>query len=161
MEAPGNVPRPSLFSAFEEGTPKVSTDRSRPIAIPSSNIRPSFSGLAPRSLLPKNLGLVARRTPSGEQAPRTRRTKRGDLVLQGKRGTFVLDPNQHFGVKTWGVYQRIGPKGKKSVRLLWIYKTRVQLPRTLSFVDTVERTARQRLAANVQAAFLKAAATAR
>lgn len=145
---------------FEKGEAKESFDDTQPVAIPSTHVRPTFGELPQNALRPKNLRLVERRTTNGLLGPKTRVTKNGKVILTGKRRTFVLNPREHFGVKTWGVYQRTG-SGRRDVRLLWVYKRRVAVKPVLRFRETVSRTVGQRFEANFTKSFEQAMATAR
>lgn len=168
------------LAKFEEGGTRQSKDPTFPIAIPSSNLRPTFAELPPRSMYPRALRLVPSRGTVGvyyllgknaKGKRRTKRvfgtlpalqkrTKRGVLQWTGKRDTFVLDPNEHFGVKTRGVYQRTGP-GKKDVKLLWTYKYSIPIPPRLRFVETATAAVHRTFAANFANAYARAMATAR
>jgi hypothetical protein len=145
---------------FQAAGVKQALDPAMPIAIPSSNIRPSFSDLPPRGLYPKNLRLVPRRGVTGILGPQRHVTARGVVQLKGKQRTFVLDPTAHQGVKTWGVYQRFGP-GPHDVRLIWTYKTRIPIPRRFEFFPVGERTVRERWPIRWAEAFAQAMRSAR
>jgi hypothetical protein len=139
---------------------KQALDPTNPIAIPSTNIRPSFSDLPPRGLYPKNLRLVPRRGVTGILGPKRHVTARGVVQLKGKQRTFVLDPKEHQGVKTWGVYQRFGP-GPHDVRLLWTYKTSIPTPKRLDFVPVGQRVAAERWPVRFAEAFARAIRSAK
>lgn len=168
------------LAKFEEGGTRQAKDPAFPIAIPSSNLRPTFAELPPRSMYPRALRLVPSRgtvgvyylfgkTSKGKRRTKRvfgtlpaqqKRTKRGVLQWTGKRDTFVLDPNEHFGVKTRGVYQRFGT-GKKDVKLLWTYKYSIPIPRRLRFIETATAAVQRTFATNFANAYARALATAR
>jgi len=152
--------RGKYLQKFQAPGVKTALDPAMPIAIPSTNIRPGFSDLAPRALYPKNLRLVPRKGVTGILPAKRHVTARGVLQLKGKQRTFVLDPKEHFGVKTWGVYQRTGP-GKQDVRLLWTFKSRIPIPKRLDFLAVGERVVNERWQENFTAAFARAIRSAR
>lgn len=127
-----------LLVKFEDGGEKTSFDPDRPIAIPTAALRPSFAELPPLDMYPKNLRLVSRRGITNTLPAHVHVTKRGVEQLQGKRRTFVLDPTKNIGSSVWGVFQRFGPR-RSDIRLIWRYRTRVQIPRRLQWRDTAQR----------------------
>jgi hypothetical protein len=145
---------------FQAPGVKQALDPTTPIAIPSTNIRPSFGDLAPRGLYPKNLRLVPRRGVKGIMLAKLHVTARGVPQLKGKLRTFVLDPSVHRGVKTWGVYQRFGP-GPRDVRLIWTYKVRIPIPKRFDFVPVGERVVADRWPIRWAEAFAQAIRSAR
>lgn len=167
-----------FLAKFESDGIKKTLDPTFPVAIPSTHARPQFNALVPRNLFPTALRLVPTRgvvgsyTVSGGDGKtkkrrifgalpaKQRRTRRGVLQWTGKRGTFVLDPREHRGIKTWGVYQRTGP-GEDDVRLLWTYKMQVPIPRNLLFRITVIETVDRRFHLNFTEAYARAIATAK
>lgn len=152
--------RAGFLRKFEEGGVKTAFDPTTPIAIPSQNIRPTFEAQVPLAMYPKNLRLVPRRDVKGIRPARVHQTRRGVTQIKGKRRTFVLDPKHHFGVKTWGVYERTGP-GRRDIRLIWTYKSKIPIPKRLQFVETARRVALERWPKNLGAAIARALATAR
>ena len=150
----------SLLAKFEAGGVKSALDPSEPIAIPSTNIRPSFSALAPLALYPKNLGLVPRHGVVGMVPAKKHITARGVVQLKGKSRTFVLDPSTMFGVKTWGVYQRIGPR-RSDVRLIWTFKPKIPIPALLKFYETARLIVPESFAENWGKFWTMALATAK
>jgi hypothetical protein len=149
-----------FFADFEAGGFRTAFDRAKPLAIPSSNIRPTKPAIVPLELYPSALRLVSRRGVTGTLARKAKRTARGVLQVQGKRRTFILDPTEHLGVKTWGVYQRTGP-GKHDIRLLWTLRQKVPIPASLQLVAGAAETLAKRWAVNFRDAFEKAMKTAR
>jgi hypothetical protein len=169
--------RRDVLAKFEPGGSKTTLDPTFPIAIPSRNLRPSFAELVPRAMYPGSLRLVPRRGAVGAYYTNTlkgrkrkvifgtlpvqqKRTKRGVLQWTGKRRTFVLDPREHLGVKTWGVYQRTG-RGKDDVQLIWTYKMRIPIPPRLRFVATATAAVHRTFRPNFERAYAHALATAR
>lgn len=149
-----------LLAKFEEPGQKESLDPTFPIAVPTVNLRPSFAELVPKSMFPKALRLVERRTPSGVLGPKQHVTRRGVVQIKGLRRTFVLDPTTMYGVSSWAVYQRFG-SARGDIRMLWRYKTHVRIPPLLAFFDTAKRIAAERFPERFAAAFAKAMRTAR
>jgi hypothetical protein len=145
---------------FQAPGVKQALDPAMPIAIPSTNIRPSISDLVPLGLYPKNLRLVPRKGVTGILAPNRHITSRGVIQLKGKQRTFVLDPAEHRGVKVWGVYQRFGP-GPHDVRLLWTYKSRIPIPKRFDFFPVGERTIAERWPIRWAEAYAEAIRSAR
>jgi hypothetical protein len=156
----GIDPRRNVLAKFERGGEKVSTDRSRPEIVPMPALRPTRQRSIPTWAFPKNLRLMERRTPSGVLAAKSRISRRGIRVWEGKRRTFVLDPNEHMGVGMWGVYQRVGRK-RKDVRALWLFTRRVKVPRMLGFEETTREVADRRFGPNFQDALSHAIRTAK
>lgn len=152
--------RGAYLKKFQAPGAKVAPDPGKPIAVPSSAIRPSFGDLPAREFYPTNLRLVARKGVTGILAAQRHMTRRGVVQLKGKRRTFVLDPTEHFGVKTWGVYQRTGPR-RGDVRLIWTYKHRIPIPRRLDFLGVGERVVAERWPENFANAFARAIRSAR
>lgn len=168
--------RKDVLAKFEAGGLKVRPDRVWPFIIPSSGLRPNVRDLVPRSMYPTALRLAPSRGVVGVSYERNakgnrirlfgtlpaqqKRTKRGVLQWRGKRRTFILDPQEHFGVKTWGVYQRTGPR-KEDVKLLWTYRARLPIPARLRFVQTAEESVEREFARNFARAYSRAVATAR
>lgn len=152
--------RTGYLRKFEDGGVKTAPDPNMPIAIPSENIRPNFKDVVPMGMYPKALRLVDRRDVTGYLPAKRHTTKRGVPQIKGKRRTFVLDPNVHFGIKTWGVYQRTGP-GRRDIRLLWTYKSKIPIPNRLRFVETARRVALERWPKNMGSAIAYALASAR
>lgn len=149
-----------LLVKYEEGGEKISADPNAPIIIPTQALRPSFAELPPRNLYPKNLRLIERRSVDGTLPAHVHRTKRGVEQLQGKQRTFVLDPRTNIGSRVWGVFQRYGPK-RSDIRLIWRYKTRIQIPARLQFMDTAQRIVPERFAENFKMMLAIALNTAR
>jgi sirohydrochlorin ferrochelatase len=87
---------------------------------------------------------MAQHTASGDLLAKSRLTKRGKVVLEGKRGTFVIDARQTANPNAWGVYQRVG-SGRRNIRALWFYRTRITLRPRLGFYSTVDRIVSTRL----------------
>lgn len=152
-------PGRAFLGKFEAGGTKVAHSPEEPIAIPTTAIRPSLQALAPLSLYPKNLGLMARRGVTGFIAARKHMTRRGVEQLQGKQRTFVLDFSM-FGIRVPGVYQRTGP-GRHDIRLIWTYKPSIPIPARLKFAETAQATVARAWPAQFQAAFQQAIRTAR
>ncbi|HEX6940904.1 MAG TPA: hypothetical protein VF158_15915 [Longimicrobiales bacterium] len=152
--------RRAFLAKFEEGGTKRGTP-TMPIAIPTEHIRPTPEKIPPLALYPKNLRLQERRDVSGMLAARTTLTGRGVVQLKGKRRTFVIDPQHHRAdPELWGVWQRFGPR-RHQIRLIWAYRRSIPIPATLSFVETGERTVRERWDHNFTRAFDRAIRTAR
>lgn len=153
-------PKRPLLMKFEDGGPLRSADPMAPNFIPSENIRPSVTSVVPRKLYPKNLRLMDRKDVVGILPAKVHYTKRGVRQIKGKERTFVLDPRDMFGVSTWGVYQRTGP-GKHDVRLLWRYKTEIDIPAILDFIRTGTKYVDAHWEEHFMAAFDEAMRTAR
>lgn len=158
--SPEAAKKEGLLAKFEEGGVKESLDPNFPIAVPTKELRGSFAELVPMAMFPKSLRLVERRTASGVLGPNRHVTRRGVEQLKGKRRTFVLDPKNMFGVSSWAVYQRFGPK-RGDIRMLWRYKVRVKIPASLHFVDTFSRIVAERWPDRFAAGFEKAMRTAK
>ena len=159
----------NILGPFEAGTPKVGS-AAKPIIIPTSRLRPSRKSVVPRSLYPTNLGLIARKDPSGKNYYALGRnairkgltpysSKNGVVQIKGKLGTFVLDPTIHKGIseKQWGVYQRLGGE----VRMIWRYINRVSRPSSLQFVSTAAEVMADRFDVNFTGALEQALRTAK
>lgn len=131
--------RGGILARFEEGREKRTLDPYHPIAVPTREVRASPAELPPRNLYPKNLRLVGRRGVEKTIPANIRMTRRGVEQIKGKQRTFVLDPSKHHGAKIWGVWQRYGPE-RGQLRLLWIYKMAVKIPKRLQFRETAQRT---------------------
>ena len=154
-----------ILGPFEEGAIHVGTPLA-PVAIPTSALRRSRMTIVPRSLYPVNLGLVARRDPSGKSffalgrgAKAKNLTPFHGIQIRGKLGSFVLDPTTHKGITSqqWGVYQRLGGK----VRMLWRYIVSVRRPPRLLFAETAQRIMAERFETNFTGALAQALRTAR
>lgn len=128
----GSGTRRDLLGKFEEGGTKRSADPTNPVAVPSVNLRTSPQRSIPLAMYPKNLRLVPRKGVVGIIPAKSHVTKRGVVQLKGLRRAFVLDPSTMFGVKTWGIYQRVN---KSTVRLLWTFKRSVPIPRRLRMLE--------------------------
>lgn len=152
-------PSRQLLAKFETGGSKEATDPARPVAIPSSAIRPAFSLQAPRGLYPSALGLTPyHQIASGFKTRALHTTARGLVVLRGKQRTFVLDASE--GVRVPGVYQRVGP-GRHDIRLIWTYRGGIPIPQREFFFGPGERAIKERWSVNFSAAWDRALATAR
>ena len=159
IQGPGTGPdRSFLLGRHELGGTTIEPDPTKPFMQPSVNIRDGDYALVPRSLYPSSLRLVERRDVVGTLPPKGRVTRKGTFQLQGKRGTFVLDPKTMFGVKQWGVYQREGPN---DVRLLWIYRVKQTNKPRLKFYETVREAVTKSLEKAFRDAMARALATAR
>jgi hypothetical protein len=143
---------------FEEGGEKVALDRNFPIAIPTEEIRPTPQALVPLAYYPKNLRLVARRDVKGVLAAKTRVGPSGVTQWLGKRRTFILDPTQHRGAKVWGIFEREGPN---DIRLIWVLKQRIKIPRRLEFIPTILDAVQRRWADNFVGFMVHALRTAK
>ena len=150
----------ALLNKFEEGGTKTAHSHDEPIAIPTSAIRPGFSGRVPLQLYPKNLRLMPRMTASGSLGPKGRVMRNGMLQIQGKLRTFVIDPATMPGASKWGVWQRFGP-GRHDIRRIWTYKQSIPIPRRLHFGETAQRTAERLWERRFEEAWQRAVATAR
>jgi hypothetical protein len=113
-----------------------------------------------RSLYPSSLRLFERRTPSGMLPAKSRTTKRGKVQVQGKRRTFIIDARATADPRAWGVFQRVGP-GDRDIRMLWAFRTKIQLPPRLHFYETFDRTLNARMLEVLGESLAKALATAR
>lgn len=163
-----------FLAKFETGGKKESLDPTIPIPIPSTHLRATRAELVPRRMYPRALRLFEARgavggffTQGGRRhllfgtlARGEHRTGRGVLQIKGKRRTFILDPQENFGVKTWGVYQRTG-SGKGDVRLLWTFKRRIPIPSLLRFEATARDVVERRFQLEFAGAYARAIATAR
>lgn len=149
----------NLLARFEAGGPRTARNPTFPFAIPTSEIRPTFQATVPRSLYPRNLGLVPRRSIKGPYTKlKGRVTRTGVQQLVGKRRTFVLDTR--VGSTGWAVFQRFGP-GKQDIRRLWTFKQAITIPPLLEFESTARATVARVWTDNFNAAFDAALRTAR
>lgn len=153
-------PSRQLLAKFEDGGIKAASDPNRPIAVPTTAIRPDFALQPPRGLYPTALGITPYRQIAGGFKTRgLHTTNRGLVVLRGKQRTFVLTHNDR-GVRVEGVYQRTGP-GKHDIRLIWTYEGRIPIPQREFFYGPATKTVNERWPVNFTAAWNRALATAR
>ena len=148
-----------LLTRHQEGGPR-STTADKPFFIPTDEIRGADHAVAPRALYPANLRLFARRTPESSLPARQRATKRGKVQTQGKQRTFILDARPTADPRAWGVFQRTGP-GKRDIRMLWAFRTSLQLPPRLAFYDTTTQAVLDRWATRFDEALARALSTAK
>lgn len=153
--------RSFILGRHETGGVRRAPDPLRPFAIPTRALRAGAFDVPPRSLYPSSLRLVERRTPSGTLPAKSRVTKRGKIMIQGKRGTFVMDAGTGVGnPKVRGVWQRTGP-GKRDIRMLWMYRDRISLRPRLRFYETGQRVIDTQFARIFERAMDEAVRTAR
>lgn len=159
----------AMLGPFEAGEPHVRSLR-RPVIVPTTSLRPGKRSKIPRTLYPVNLGLQPRRDAAGSlyyalgrgsRAKSRTPFKQGQRgwSIQGKLGTFALDPKYHPGITKAqaGVYQRLGG----SVRKLWHYVDRVQRPASLQYHATADRIMESRFNPNFDGALQFAFRTAK
>lgn len=162
--------REKILRKFETGGMKEAEDPQFPIAIPTKALRPSFSDLVPRAMFPQNLRLAPKTVGGGETLPALRnglvRTLQGEKIgkrarkaqgLQGIGGTFTVHDANGMPI---GIFQRTG-KGRKDVRMIWIYKRKIRIPDLLDFFDLADQIIQARALINWQGALELALRTAR
>ncbi len=158
-----------ILGPYETGEPHVRS-RQRPVIVPTTSLRPAKRVRISRTLYPANLGLQPKRDPSGKLyfalgrgslAKSLTPYKQGTRgwSIQGKLGTFALDPTYHPGITAGqaGVYQRLGGR----VRKLWHYVDQVKRPASLEFHATSARLMDTRFGANFDGAIVFAFKTAK
>lgn len=131
------------------------------LAIPKA-ARPTPQSLIPNSLRPLQLQ-IAKGTAQGIAFRR-----KGSKAFQ-KLGPFSLRgirrKNQgllrSFLIEDVGIFQRIGPGGGSSVRLLYSFTPRAQIPPDLRFYETALDVAHRSFSNHFQRRFLEALRTAR
>lgn len=163
-----------IFNPYETGIPHRQTAPDRPVIVPTRQLRHTDQTTIPRKWYPTNLGLTARKDPTGRPffalgknslkhalTPQ-KVTKAGKVQIKGKHRTFVLDPTLHDGVtqRQHGVYVRIGP-AREDIRMLWQYRRQVPRPRALQFEATAREVFIQRYGVNFRGALAHALRTAR
>lgn len=139
-----------LLGRHEEGGERNRTDDMRPFFVPTNELRSGAFDVPPRNMYPTALRLVDSigtvRTvkittgPAGDWGKRkTRRLRvKGVLAAQakGKRDTFIVDGRKSGNPKAWGIFQRTGP-GRRNIRMLWAFRTRIRLNKRLNFNTNV------------------------
>jgi hypothetical protein len=123
--------------------------------IPTEVLRFPATAIIPKRLYPANLRLVPRKDIVGEMPVRTRQTKRGAIIIQGKLRTFVLNwPNTDTPM---GVFQRgTGAKGKTNrtdINLIWYLSRSVRLKPRFPFYALARRTFEERWPINMRGAW--------
>jgi hypothetical protein len=158
--------------------------------IPAHAFRPSDTSLPPRALYPSALGLRPRMDVSGGSvAPGLRTSKKGKLVGSASKGrkftneltgtkegrTFILLRFDNPAGRTPGIYEVIkkgggfleggkgGPRAThlhSELRLMWLFKKRITLPKRFDFEGTVQEVFDKQFADNFRREFAAAIATA-
>jgi hypothetical protein len=141
--------RSFILGRHEEGGIRTA-DPSRPFFIPTNEIRPGAYDVVPRSLYPSSLRLFERRTPNGLLP----------ALDKGKRKTFIIDARATADARSWGVFQRTG-SGPRDIRMLWAFRTKIQLSPRLGFYRTFEDTINARMMEVMHASIEQALATAK
>lgn len=162
-----------ILNPYETGMRHDQRAPDEPVAVPTRDLRFTRQTVIPRRWYPANLGLVAKKGPTGSyfalgrgaiknKATPFHTTARGAVQTKGKLRTFVLDPKQNRGLspEQWGVYVRIGPK-REDIRLIWQYRASVPRPRILHFEATARRVFADRYRANWNGAIALALRTAK
>lgn len=135
-----------LLGRHEDGGERRRSDDMRPFFIPTDALRKGAFEVPSRSMYPTALRLVESRGtvrtvkvttgPAGEWGKRKvkRIAVKGVLPAQpkGKQGTFIVDARKRGNPNAWGVFQRYG-RGKRDVRMLWAFRSKVTLPKRLGF----------------------------
>jgi hypothetical protein len=145
------------FVRFEFGG--VATSESGiPFAIPTRTLRPTPAARVRRDLYPKALGVLESRTIEGGERGGFHITKRGKILIRGRRKTYAVDPRFHSGAPpgTFGVWQRrtsksgfIGPLERGNSRKesetfkIWNYAMSVRYPKRLTFREDSKRIVEQ------------------
>jgi hypothetical protein len=151
--------RSQLLGRHEEGGQRTA-DPARPFFIPTNEIRPGAYDVVARSLYPSSLRVFDRRTADGVLGPKGRRTRKGGFQIQGKRRTFIIDGRSTNDPRLWGVFQRTG-SGRRDIRMLWAFRTKIQIAPRLKFYETMERALNARMTEVLSASLAQAIATAR
>lgn len=155
----------NVLARFEEGGLKTVKDPTFPFAIPTRAIRAFFGGTVDKKLLPKNLGLIARRNITGgfdlHAKGKSRKagfhtTGTGKVQLKGRNRTFVVTLRSGHQ----GILQRTGPD-RGNVRLIWAFRLQITDPPLLHFQATLRRVVAERWTINWNGAMAYAIATAR
>jgi hypothetical protein len=152
--------RRAILEPFEEGRPKT-FNQFGPVAIPTSYLRPSRSGLVAPKLYPRNLVGYFLRTGDFASLGRTARIATRTSKAKGqKKGQavgryFVLGQS---GERAYGVYERQSPT---QIRKLWHYRSLVPRPPRLRFMETADRVFEARWQANLMGAIDVALRSAR
>lgn len=168
-----------LLGRHEDGGTRTRTDPLRPFFIPTDELRGGDYDVPPRSMYPtalrimegrgivsytstvdKKTGKTKRKGVVGTLLIQSRTTSRGKVMIQGKQRTFLIGPMNDANPKDWGIYQRTGP-GRRDVRLIWAFRTRINLPPRLHFYEQVAHYIDSHLAEEFTKAIDRAMATAR
>lgn len=140
-----NIWRVGILTKFQYGG-DYSPPGGAPNAIPTNYLRSLYPRGIPRSMYPKSLGLLERRSIEGGHVTpgaRTREASPGQwkTVLRGARRTFAIDLRFHQASNptVYGVWQRRGRRRDSEPFLLWAYKPSVRIPKRLTFLEDAER----------------------
>lgn len=164
--------REKILRKFEYGGMKEAADPDKPIAIPSSALRPTPTASIARAFYPVNLGLAPRQGISGETIGARRRgavksfegkrlsnRARKQQGLEGLLGTFTMQDEQGRPI---GVFQRVGHgRGREGRRVLWWFEHSIHIPRLIHFTDIAPGVIHARFATNWNEAMEHALSTAR
>ncbi len=147
-----------------------------PIAIPTSNLRPTRTANILSRLYPVQLGFFVRRAINDRMSasldPQYLALQgtgyepgsaniRNFKVREGPFHTFELTEGRNrIAPRQAGIYQRTGP-GRGDVRLLWSYRRSVTIRPQLRFAETVQRVVADRWQENFRGFFDFAMRTAR
>lgn len=152
----GNTRRVGILTKFQTGG-TFSYPNGMPVAIPTDYLRTQYKTEIPRSMYPKSLGLLERKSIEGGSKIAGAQTRqvgpgRWKTSLRGARRTFAFDPRYHKTANpdVYGVWQRRGRGRDSEPFLLWAYKASIRVPKRLTFLEDAERRARQTLALNIQ-----------
>lgn len=154
--------RSQILGRHQAGGVRTATDPMRPFFIPTQAIRAGDRDLPPRSLYPTSLGLFERRGVTGLTPIKSRLSKRGKVIFEGKRGTFLLHPSFQSGIteRQWGIYRRLSSR-RGDIELIWAMRRRITLPPRLRFYETVQSTVNARFDQLVADAVARAVRTSR
>lgn len=151
-----NSKRVGILTKFQAGG-TFSYPNGMPVAIPTDYLRSRYKNEIPRSMYPKSLGLLERKSIEGGSKITGAKTRqvgpgRWKTSLRGARRTFALDPRYHqvSNPDVYGVWQRRGRGRDSEPFLLWAYKPSIRVPKRLTFLEDAERMTRERLALNIE-----------
>lgn len=138
-----------VYSPFEKGEQHVRDALGRPVAVPTSALRPTEMTTIPRQWYPVNLGLQPRLDPSGtkyyalgrnsikRRLTPYRKTATGAVVKEGKLGTYEVQSKKNPSERL--VFQRrLGPGNKGGV-LIWVLKDSVPRPPILHVLQILQK----------------------
>lgn len=152
--------RPDILGRHETGGTRTASNPLHPFFLPTKELRQGAYDVPPRSMYPTSLRIFERRTASGVLPIKSRRTKHGGVQIIGKRRTFVIDARSTHDPRSWGIYQRFGPR-REDIRLIWAYRTSITLPPRLHLYETVQLTVNDNIQDVFYAALERAVRTAR
>lgn len=155
IDPPGGQARADILAKFEEGGEKRPRDGSS-LAIPTTDLKRTKTGIVPRSKRPRSFGF--RRHGRGPEA----------TVYVGKKRTFLI--KYHDG-ETGGIYQRTGRRSRRrsgrrsaravlgrdpSIRTLFRFTPRASIDRRLKFFENARGHVRANFSRNFHEAMRRA-----